>query len=161
MTDLILPGKNNRNKMFDILPSEKNKIKDCIVAERSSMECKTQFSQAYDSDSLLEAVYSFARRLRSRIYDAGFVADVSTDIKDEDNYDIFEDQSGESTFIWHPKVTVLNRVDDKKDSYDVEKASYEVKHGVADGRVGRLKGGNVWDDDPDRKKVFGYVPESK
>lgn len=133
---------------LDMLPSEEESVYKCIADERASFQCNEEFSSVDDVESLKRAVIGFASRLTSRISEVGFVAVVSTDLMNPDNFDLY-DGMGETRIEWHPSVTIVDRVSGKT-SIDEDKRGYEVRHGLADGKVGRLKGGREWDDDPDR-----------
>ncbi len=159
MTDsgLILPfgddGSNvSKNNGVDVLPSEEEAINQCIVDEKNSLQCHEEFSSVDDVDSLMRAVRGFASRLRQRISEVGFVAVVSTDLTDPENFDMY-DGLGDTRIEWHPRVDIVARTSGQSD-IDEEKRGYEVRHGLADGRVGRLRGGREWDDDPDSRLIL-------
>lgn len=154
---LILPfGDQNQPRPthdgVDVLPSEEEAIYRCILDERGSLQCHEEFSAVDDVDSLMKAVRGFASRLIQRISEVGFVAVVSTDLTDPDNFDMF-DGMGDTRIEWHPKVDIVARTS-KVAEIDEEKRGYEIRHGLADGRVGRLRNGNEWDDEPDAKKIL-------
>lgn len=132
----------------DALPSEQEAIYRCILDERDSMQCHNEFSSVDDVASLQTAVRGFANRLTQRISEVGFVAVVSTDLMNPENFDLYEGM-GETKVEWHPTVNIVARTSGKEPEADEEKRGYEIRHGLADGRVGRLKGGREWDDDPE------------
>lgn len=138
-----------KSNAVEMLPSEEEAIYRCILAERESYECRSSFSSVETMNDLEKAVLSFAHRLRNRIAEVGFVAIVSTDLMDEDNYDMYEGDIIE----WHPKVLVDRRIIGSND-IDHDKKAYEVKHGLADGKVGRYDINSIWHDDPDARKLL-------
>ena len=155
---LILPSSSRSKKVsiqakdIDLLPSEEEKIYQCIVDEKNSFQCRQQFQAVITVDDFSRAVRAFSTRLMHRISDIGFIALVSADVNDEDNLDIYDDDSVE----WHPKVFILSRIHDNDKHTDIERRQFEVRHGQADGKVGRLLDGKIWTDDPDSKKMFGF-----
>ena len=138
-----------KNNAVDLLPSEEEAIYKCILAERESYECKSSFHSAQTMNELMTAVRGFAHRLQNRIAEVGFRAIVSMDLSDPDNYDMYEGDVIE----WHPSVLIDSRISGSND-IDHDKKAYEVKHGLADGKVGRYDINNVWHDDPDARKLL-------
>lgn len=143
-----------RNTGVDMTPSEENSIYQAIVDERYSQETQRVFHSIDDGRDLENAVKDFSRRLVSRIFSTGFVALVSTDLYDTDNFDMFGNDDHWS-IIWHPRVDIVKRVDGKNESeLDEEQIAYEVRHGQADGKTGHFDSQGNWTDDPDSSKMI-------
>lgn len=143
-----------RNTGVDMTPSEENAIYESIVEERYSQETQRVFHSIETGDDLERAVKDFARHLVSRISNVGFVAAVSTDLYDTDNFDM-SGTEGHWSIVWHPKVEILKRVDGKTESdLDEEQIAYEVRHGEADGKTGHFDKQGRWSDDPDTSKMI-------
>lgn len=145
MSSLILPfGKDQKNRNFQLLPSEEERIYQCINSERESFQTQQAFRSVESRKDLISAVRGFANRLEQRIAEIGFKAVVSTDLKNPDNFDFIGD-----ALQWHPRVEIMSRIDGDY-NIDYDKAGYEVRHGLSDGRVGRIDEHGNWNDDPDR-----------
>lgn len=157
---LMLPDKQKdkskvevKNEELNLLPSEENDIYRCIVDEKNSFECHQSFKSVENLNDFKKAVFGFSDRLTKRIAEKGFVAIVSVDYTDPENLDIYEDDSIE----WHPTVDIVDRTDKSKTGgHDLDKKMWEARHGFADGKPGRFIGGNIWTDEPDAKKTFGF-----
>lgn len=147
---LILPfgDGSSKNRNFQLLPSEEERIYQCINAERDSFQTQQSFRSVESRRDLIRAIQGFAVRLEQRIAEIGFRAVVSIDPMDPDNFDFIGD-----ALQWHPKVEIISRIDGDY-SFDYDRAGYEVRHGLADGRVGRMDEHGNWDDDPDRVHVI-------
>lgn len=143
-----------RNSSVDMTPSEENAIYKAIVDERYSDETQRVFHSIETGDDLESAVKDFARHLVYRIANVGFVAAVSTDLYDTDNFDM-SGTEGSWSIIWHPKVEILKRTDGKTEvDLDEEQIAYEVRHGEADGKTGHFDKQGKWSDDPDSSKII-------
>jgi hypothetical protein len=131
---------------INIIPSEKILIKQAIMAESDSNETRNAFHFKETVKDLQDAVDGFAMRLMNRIAEIGFSSFVSNDMKNPDNWDMYEDGS----MIWRPEVRIKDRLKGSSE-IDHDKKAYEVRHGFEDGRIGRMIGGNTWTQDPDSK----------
>ena len=138
-----------KNNAVELLPSETEAIYRCVLSERRSYECQQSFSNIETVNDLKKAVVLFAHRLESRIAEVGFVAVVSTDTSDPDNFDMYEGDVIE----WHPSVLIDRRIGGDIE-LDHEKKAWEVRDGLADGKPGHYDVNNVWHDDPGNKKVI-------
>lgn len=100
--------------MMDLYPSEQKKI-DLI--------CKEEAVRLKNERSLkLNALEEFGKRLMTRLYDAGFIAVVSTDAMDPKNYELV----GEDTLVFVPTIDILRRVDGDQE-IDFDKMQFESK----------------------------------
>ena len=52
-----------------------------------------------------------------------------------------------------PSIVVCHRVDKSQDT-DYDKVRWEVRHGLVDGRVGRIVDGHTWTSDPDKTHLI-------
>ena len=135
--DLFLPNgktleqqRNQANvaihETVSILPSEKDKIWQCLIDEQRSYQCQQEFSSIFTIKDLEKAINNFAARMENRCTEIGFKCLVSRDLRDTDNFDFLE--SG--ALVWHPIVQVVERL---QDNYDIDKDVWETKHGLEDG----------------------------
>lgn len=136
----------------DVLPSEKNAINAAVAYESASQETVRAFHDAESWNDLTDAVRAFSGRLTDRVASLGFVVNVSTDMFDPDNFDMYGNPDAPS-IVWHPKVDVVARMDNKKD-LDEDKRAYEIRTGQADGKVGRVKTDGTWDEEPFSSKMI-------
>lgn len=151
MSTLYLPDGSaidTSSRHVELTPSERNALTKCSIDEQRSAQCMDEFHAVDDVDSLRRAVDDFARRLTARIAEKGFRALVSTDLRDPDNFDFLDN----GALVWHPKVSVVERLEGE---YSLERDMWETRHGVEDGRVGRLVGGRTWSDEPDARRIIG------
>ena len=70
----------------------------------------------------LTALADFAKRLMDKLYAAGFVAVVSTDITDPRNYELV----GDDELVFIPTIDILHRVDGDL-PVDFDRMQFEVK----------------------------------
>ena len=141
------------SQFTELLPSEDNAIQQAILDERKSIDTHRDFHFAEDIDDYADAVRRFAHRLESRLAEIGFKAVVSVDMMDTDNFDM-EGDDYNPTIIWHPRVDIIDRIDDSGKSGDIERRVHEVRNGLADGKVGHMNEHGEWSSDPFARKII-------
>lgn len=147
---LLLPGSKSEEseERLELLPSEDYAIRNAINEERTSYSTEQEFHNVESRDDLIKAIRGFAVRVQNRIAEVGFEAIVSCDLNDPENFDFYGD-----ALDWHPTVNIIRRIS-KTSGFDYERKAHEVRHGLADGKIGRMKANGEWTDDPDRVHVI-------
>ena len=133
-----------------VLPSEKKLIQEC--AARAEAQCRPPV-EGFTIEKARELCARYKTILENMLYDKGLDCQVVVSADDENYYEWDFTEDGQPIWRMKPAVVVCHRVDKSQDT-DYDKMRYEVRHGMVDGRVGRIIDGRTWSNDPDKTHLI-------
>lgn len=133
-----------------VLPSEKKLIEEC--AAKVEALCKPPV-EGFTIEKARELCARYKTILENMLYDKGLDCQVVVSADDENYYEWDLSKDGQPIWRMKPAVVVCHRVDKSQDT-DYDKMRYEVRHGMVDGRVGRIIDGRTWSNDPDKTHLI-------
>lgn len=133
-----------------VLPSEKKLIQEC--AARAEAQCRPPV-EGFTIEKARELCARYKTILENMLYDKGLDCQVVVSADDENYYEWDLSKDGQPIWRMKPAVVVCHRVDKSQDT-DYDKMRYEVRHGMVDGRVGRIIDGRTWSNDPDKTHLI-------
>lgn len=133
-----------------VLPSEKKLIEEC--ASKVESMCRPPV-EGFTIEKARELCARYKTILENMLYDKGLDCQVVVSADDENYYEWDLSKDGQPIWRMKPAVVVCHRVDKSQDT-DYDKMRYEVRHGMVDGRVGRIIDGRTWTNDPDKTHLI-------
>lgn len=133
-----------------VLPSEKKLIEEC--AARAEAQCRPPV-EGFTIGKARELCARYKTILENMLYDQGLDCQVVVSADDENYYEWDLSKDGQPIWRMKPAVVVCHRVDKSQDT-DYDKVRWEVRHGMVDGRVGRIIDGRTWSNDPDKTHLI-------
>ena len=133
-----------------VLPSEKKLIEEC--AAKVEAMCKPE-GDGFTIDQARQLCARYKSILENMLYDQGLDCKVVVSADDENYYEWDFTEDGQPIWRMKPAIVVCHRVNKSQDT-DYDKVRYEVRHGMVDGRVGRIIDGRTWNNDPDKTHII-------
>lgn len=133
-----------------VLPSEKKLIEEC--AAKAEALCKPPV-EGFTIEKARELCARYKQILENMLYDQGLDCQVVVSADDENYYEWDFTADGQPIWRMKPAVVVCHRVDKSQDT-DYDKVRWEVRHGLVDGKVGRIIDGRTWSNDPDKTHLI-------
>lgn len=133
-----------------VLPSEKKLIQEC--AAKAEALCKPPV-EGFTIEKARELCARYKQILENMLYDQGLECKVVVSADDENYYEWDLTEDGQPIWRMKPAIVVCHRVDKSQDT-DYDKVRWEVRHGLVDGRVGRIIDGRTWNSDPDKTHLI-------
>lgn len=133
-----------------VLPSEKKLIAEC--AAKVEAMCKPPVD-GFTIEKARELCARYKNILENMLYDQGLDCKVVVSADDENYYEWDFTKDGQPIWRMKPAIVVCHRVNKSQDT-DYGKLRYEVRHGMVDGRVGRIIDGRTWNSDPDKTHII-------